>query len=180
MMRATLPALLALSLLSAPALAQRAASGPSAVPDNEPPPQRTAEAATAEFCGFLRNQMTQADQMLRQFVATINQSSRTDNPTQLAARASNMDQWTGRLAAYIDTMTQAQCLEPAQIDQARSVIAQYGAFATQAREYAMRPQQQAAAQGQGAAAPQTPAERRRARNAQERRALDLQESTLNQ
>lgn len=180
-MRTTLAALLLASALAAPALAQprpaMPAPGADATPDPsaDAAPAQPAAPATADYCGFLRNQITQAEQTLRQLVVSINATGRTDAPAQLVTRAAWMDQWAGRLAGYVEATTPANCLSPAQLEAARQVVAQYGAFASQARDFATRPAESASA---SASQPPTAAQRRQQRRDQQRREQDFQQSIL--
>jgi len=178
-MRATLVALLLASALGAPALGQSRAPMPAPGADAAPDPAadaapaQPAAQATADYCGFLRNQINQAEQTLRQLVVSINATGRTDPPAQLITRAAWMDQWAGRLAGYVEATTPASCLSPTQLEAARQVVAQYGAFASQARDFATRPAETASS----AQAP-TPAQRRQQRREQQRREQDFQQSIL--
>lgn len=175
-MRATFAALLLASALGTPAFGQPRAPMPAdAAPDpaadaaqGQPAPQ-----PGTDYCAFLRNQITQAEQTLRQLVVSINASGRTDSPAQLITRAAWMDQWAGRLAGYVEATTPASCLAPSQLEAARQVVAQYGAFASQARDFAMRP-----AEAASGTQTLTPAQRRQQRHAQQRREQDFQQSVL--
>ena len=137
-------------------------------------PARTAEATAAEYCDFLRLQIGQAEQTLRQLAMTLNATGRTEPPVQVLSRTAFMDHWTGRFSALVDATTPARCLEAPQLDQARQIVAQYTAFAAQARDFAMRPADAAAA----AAAVPPSVQRRRDQRQQQRRELELQQSLL--
>lgn len=163
MMRGPIASLLLLGVLAAPAGAQ--------APVAESP-ARTAETVAADYCGFLRAQIGQAEQTLRQLVATINATARVDAPAQTLGRTAFMDHWVGRLSGLLEATTPANCFEPEQLDQARQVAAQYTAFAAQARDFATRTPEAAAPSAS------TTVQRRRERREQQRREQDFQQSIL--
>lgn len=138
-MRALAPAALALALLAAPALAQP--TPPAAAPAEAAPgaPVRDAESLATELCGVYRAQVTQAEQMLRQIATTLNATGRSESAAQVATRAAQMDHFAGRFSALVEATTPLNCYPPETLEQARNIAAQYGAFAAQARDFAMRP-----------------------------------------
>ena len=172
-MRALIPALLAISVLAAPALAQGTDAGQ---PEGEAAaPARSADNLAEEMCGFLRGQVGQAEQMLRQIATTLNATSRGESPAQLATRAAQMDHWAGRFSALVEATTPLNCFPADTLEQARSIAAQYGAFAAQARDFAMRPAPGAEQQQQQV----SPAvQRRREQRRQQQREQELQQSLL--
>lgn len=189
-MRALVPALLAVAL-AGPALAQPRIPGGDASPrsalpaqpeveEPAPPPGRSADSLQAEYCTFLRSQVSQAEQTLRQTATTLNAIGRTAQAGQVATQAALMDHWTGRFSALVEASAPLSCYDAATLEQARGIAAQYAAFAAQARDFAMRAAvpapQQAAAPGQQQA--MTPAQRRREQRLQQQREQEMQQSLL--